>query len=1223
MTETAQPSADTAPLDPRQLLLPSLTAMVHDLAVMLPPSTVVQALHAQQLLQQMAQAVQVAKLPSLGLLMQAMHAPLQQYASNGQVPTEKTGELLHLAAKDAHSFLQALSDGQSPSSQDLFPSYRALIKINGKDTAHPADLWDSPWPVPVLHAPPSVQPLAPSTALRAQLDQYVLALLQTGNPTFCNTLQPLSLGLAADAQDATTWMLAAAWLDAIEYGLLELDIYAKRMASRLLAHYANVAKGQETPHPALLRDLMFFCAQAVAHAQQQQYNLPDTLEDVVQRCHAAARESAALAAATTEPQPPAHSTRLQRPPPLAPALPEFQAAPEIQPAATLLQGLANTAQITPDADFLQEAESLSQQLESDMATWLADESVPLPPSIAEHTSALSHLAWTSGCTEIASIAHLLQRCLQRLPTDTPPSQRYTCQYASEEIRRLLHQFAAGFMRRAHPQVMDALHQLLAQLPEPSTPLPAPPVLTDEVTPHAATANAPLNAEAGEPRAPARSAAYHATPTLDAMHFSVFEEEMLATWPKLQSALKQWIATPPDGSARQTVLRCLHTLKGSARLAGVMAWASQVHALESLALDVQAHDGPRGPGSLPQPLEALRIAFVALQQEMADRHPDRLHNRIHLNPLETIGRHAQALWSTQDAGQQALNASQLSMNEIARGLQKLRTQIKDCAAWADSLMLHGDVDLPYEWHEELHDLVHALNDCTDDLGTAQQQLQHGMADVGQALSSHSGHLRALQHTLLFARLQPLSHVQERLTHCVELAARDTGKAVELVWQGADTPMERSVLEALTPALEHLLRNCVAHGIESAEARQTRHKAASGKIQIRLHNAGQQQLLSLQDDGAGLDTTAIRNKALALGLVTVDEPIDSARAAALILQPGLSTAPAITELAGRGIGMDVVADTIASLGGKLRITSAPGQGCRFDITLPAPPQVEQVLALRAGSWHVALPARSVETIRRIPTSVADQAMAQGVLQDDASGPLPLYWAGAVWQQSAHSLEPTLDGQRTLLIVRSDTARWGLIVDEVLGTQEITLQTASDLAVPIPGLLGTAAQPSGQVLQVYEPAAVLSAHEARVHAERESDAAPAPESHVPDRPLVLLADDSMSVRRLAQHLLQTQGYRVATAADGLEALQLLEEGHIPTLLIADVEMPDMDGMELLRRVRADARFKQLPVVMLTAHAAGPVSQKAIDMGAQAFLTKPYSPNELLAQVRRYTAVSQQAAP
>ena len=1236
MTESVQPSAETTPLDPRQLLLPSLTAMVHDLSVRLPPSSAVQALQTQQLLQQMAQAVQMGQLPALGLLLQAMQTALQHYADGETAQTDKTGELLHLAAKDAHGYLQALSDGQPCSTQMLFPSYRALSKIHGKDTAHPAQLWESPWPTPVLLAPPSVQPLAPSPAVRAQLDQYVLALLQTGNPTFCNTLQPLSLGLAAHAQDATTWMLAAAWLDAIEYGLLELDIYAKRLASRLLAHYASAAKGQEAPAPTLLRDLMFFCAQAVAHAAQHQYTLPDTLEDVVHRCQAAAAAQAsehgntAPAEATrgTESLPPA--TRPPRPHVPAPALPQFQAAAEIEPAATLLQGLANSAQITPDSAFLHEAESLSLQLESAITAWLTEDAAPDLEHMVTHTSALSHLAWTSGCTEIANIAHLLQRCLQRMPSGTPLAQRQTCQYASAEIHRLLHQFAAGFMRRAHPQVMDALHQLLAQLPEPSAPLPAPPVLTDALPAHTTheTADSPEDSEAPGQSDPTLSAnrpdipaPYRARPVLDALHFSVFEEEILATWPKLQSALTQWTQHPQDSAARAIVLRCLHTLKGSARLAGVMAWASQVHAVESLALEAQASHGARGPASLAPVLETLRLAFVALQQEMAERHPERLHQRLHAQPLETVGRHTQALWSTQEAGQQAFNTSQVSLHEIAAGLQKLRTQIKDCAAWADSLMLHGDLELPYEWHEELHDLVRALNDCTDDLGTAQQQLQHGIADVGQALSSHSAHLRALQHTLLFARLQPLSHLQERLTHCVQLACQDTGKAVDVLWQGTDTPMERSVLQALTPALEHLLRNCVAHGIEDTALRHAQHKAPSGKIQIRLHNAGSQQLLSLQDDGAGLDTTAIRHKALALGLIEGDEPVDNARAASLILEPGLSTAPAITELAGRGIGMDVVAETIAQLGGKLRITSSAGQGCRFDITLPAPPQVEQILALRAGSWHVAVPARSVEAIRRIPTALADQALAQGVLQDDDSGPLPLYWAGAVWQQSTHSMEPPLDGLRCLLVVRSDTARWGLIVDEVQATQEVTLQAATDLAVPIAGLLGMAAQASGQVLQVYEPSAVLSAHDARVHALHSSDAMPTPPVSAPELPLVLLADDSMSVRRLAQHLLQTQGYRVNTAADGLQALQMLEAGPIPALLIADVEMPDMDGMELLRRVRADARFKQLPVVMLTAHTAGPVSQKAIDMGAQAFLTKPYSPNELLAQVHRYTTMVQTA--
>lgn len=1228
MTPNAQPpSADTlAPLTPRQLLLPSLSAMVHDLAQLLPPASLVQALQAQQLLQQMASAVEVVALPSVAQLMQAMQVPLQTFATTGQAPTEKTGELLQLAARDIQGFLQALVQGASPTAQDLFASYRALTKLAGKDTAHPADLWDQPWPTPQLPVPEGVAPTAPSPALRTQLEQQVLALLQTGNPTFCTTLQNLSLGLAAHASDATPWQLAAAWLEAIEYGLLELDLYAKRLASRLLAYYASCAKGDEAAPPTLLRDLLFFAAQAVAAAQQRQHSLPAMLALVHQHGQPAIANPAALPADAALGLDLAGNPT----PALAPALPAFQDAPEIRPAASLLQGLASTAQIAPDLDFLHAAEALSQQLQADVSAWQAEASAPLPSTTPVHAQELSRLAWASGCTEIASLAHLLQRCLLCMPATASAAQRQTSQHASEEIRRLLHQFAAGFMRRAHPQVMEALHSLHAQLNThalPSTAAQTQAALADTDTEDSASAqntDADLTHVSPQqaPKPPARAqttpqaASRPRAPVLDAMHFSVFEEEMLGAWPPLQSALKQWVQQPHDQSARQILLRSLHTLKGSARLAGAMPWASQVHAIEGLALEVPCVPGPRGPAALPQPLEALRIAFVGLQQEMAERHPERQSGRLNLNPLEAVARHTQALWHSQDLGHQAFTASQLSVQEIASSLHQLRAQIQDCAAWADTLMLHGDGELPYEWHEELHDLVRALNDCTDDLGTAQQQLLHGMDDAQQAMHSQSTHLRALQHTLLYARLLPLSHIQERLSACVQLAAQDTGKSVELFWQGQETVMERPVQEALTPALEHLLRNSVAHGIEATAQRQAARKPGTGKILIRLHTASHQQVLSLFDDGAGLDVKAIAAKALALGLIRPGEPVDHARAAALILQPGLSTARTVTEVAGRGIGMDAVADTVASLGGKLHITSTPGKGCRFDISLPAPPQVEQVLALRAGSWRVALPARSVEAVRRIPADMADRALAQGLLKDDALGPLPVYWAGAVWQQSARSLEPPLDGQRSLLIVRGDTSRWGVIVDAMLGTQEVTLQAPTDLEVPVPGLLGTAAQPSGQVLQVYEPTAVLSAHETRLLNQHDLQPPPALVPSAPERPLVLLADDSLSVRRLAQHLLQTHGYRVATAADGVQALQLLEEGLQPTLLIADVEMPDMDGMELLRRVRADMRFQQLPVVMLTAHAAGPVSHKAIGMGAQAFLTKPYSPSELLAQVRRYAA-------
>ena len=332
--------------------------------------------------------------------------------------------------------------------------------------------------------------------------------------------------------------------------------------------------------------------------------------------------------------------------------------------------------------------------------------------------------------------------------------------------------------------------------------------------------------------------------LEPVRFAVFEEEVLAVWPALQTALHQWMERPAEqGTPRRTLLRSLHTLKGSARLAGAAAWASQVHALEDLALLAQPNDGPLGPSALQQPLEVLRIAFVALQQELAARHPERSLQHWGASPIDTVGRHAQALWGTHEQTQQSVADNHQMLAEMESCLQRLRAQLKDCAAWADTLVLHGDMDLSYEWHEELHDLIRGLSDGVDDIGTVQRQLQHGLATADTALTTQAGHLRALQHTLLYARLTPLAQLHERLLATVQLAASDTGKPTQLLLEGGDQLLERNVADQLAPALEHLLRNCVDHGIEPATRRQAAGKPAAGQITVRLHTQGPVQTLSL--------------------------------------------------------------------------------------------------------------------------------------------------------------------------------------------------------------------------------------------------------------------------------------------------------------------------------------------------------------------------------------------
>lgn len=902
---------------------------------------------------------------------------------------------------------------------------------------------------------------------------------------------------------------------------------------------------------------------------------------------------------------------------------------------------------------------------------------------AQLADSLTRSAWTAGCADISTLAHTLQRTLERLAPlaeEATLAQRQICLHAAEEIRRLLHQFAAGFFRRPHPQIVQPLHDLLAQLPE-SSPAPATGLADDTDPTHArddstepdSNGSTIASPPPAQPDPVAAALARVAPPAaVNPAHFAIFEEEFRATWPQLQAALRQWMSEyatrPPRGTspmraavapsttdnatamaatgstsgqaaivqARQTLLRHLHTLKGSARLTGALPWAAQAHALEDLALSVLPHDDP---GELEQPVQALRVAFSALQQEMANRHPDNTANR---RPLDTVSLHAQTLWHTHTRARTALQVCSATLTEMDASLRRLREQLGDCAAWSDALSAQGE--LAPDVQDVLSDTLRALSAATDDIATIHHQVRHGTAQAGSTLHVQGEHLRALQHTLVHARLVPLSHLEHRLQGTLRLACADTGKPVKLTLEGRDTLMDRDTAEALVPALEHLLRNCVDHGIEPARQRATEGKPPLGHITISLHTHGTRQALAVRDDGAGLNLPRIRARAISLGLLPDGDEtaaLSPQQAAQLIQHPGLSTALKLTEMSGRGIGMDAVRARVRDVGGQLFIHSETGQGCRFAIVLPAPPQVEQVLCMRAGNWRVAVPARGVEGMHHIPVETARAALERGLLPDDTRGPMPLYWAGAIWQQSSRSQEALPGSTVPVLTLRSDTGRWGLVVDEVLDTQEVVLHPPVDIATPVAGLLGTAAQPTGEVLQVYEPTRVITAHETRLaHPARHSmaNAAPsiaaaAPEGEsataahaddtvtdsdddAPSPPLVMLVDDSLSVRRIAQHLLQSHGWQVLAVPSGEDALQQLDAlaAQPPALLLVDIEMPGINGLELLERVRADARWRQIPVVMLTAHEPGPVSQRALDIGAQAYLTKPYSPPELLAQVRRY---------
>jgi chemosensory pili system protein ChpA (sensor histidine kinase/response regulator) len=423
-------------------------------------------------------------------------------------------------------------------------------------------------------------------------------------------------------------------------------------------------------------------------------------------------------------------------------------------------------------------------------------------------------------------------------------------------------------------------------------------------------------------------------------------------------------------------------------------------------------------------------------------------------------------------------------------------------------------------------------------------------------------------------------------------------------------------------------------------------------ITLHQEGNDVSIEFRDDGAGLNIARIREKAIAQGLLGSDANLPDSEAANLIFTPGFSTATQITELAGRGVGMDVVRSEVVALGGRIETATAAGQGTSFKLVLPLTTAVTQVVMVRVGELAIGIPANLIEIVRRATQKELQQAYNAGSYEY-AGESLPFFWAGALLQHSAASVEPAT---KTLpvMIFRSAAQRVALHIDEVLGNQEVVVKNLGPQLSRLPGLAGMTVLASGAVALIYNPVALATVYGAQARAisfdpaqphaleqaagssqmgtldtsitdaqprELSGDAAPVvplvpanPASISPPTvPLVLVVDDSITVRRVTQRLLQREGYRVTMAADGLQALERLAE-ELPSVILSDIEMPRMDGFDFLRNVRGSAEYKHLPTIMITSRIAEKHREHAFELGANHYLGKPYNEEELLSLIRRY---------
>jgi chemosensory pili system protein ChpA (sensor histidine kinase/response regulator) len=716
--------------------------------------------------------------------------------------------------------------------------------------------------------------------------------------------------------------------------------------------------------------------------------------------------------------------------------------------------------------------------------------------------------------------------------------------------------------------------------------------------------------------------------------ALFLEEADEQLHQLDADLHAWRTTPTQADIGRRMARLLHTFKGGARMCGAMGIGELAHSMETRIEQALAAGGAR-PGDLDgldTSLERAHRLVDALRQPavippppvlptvqptpIAELQPPKTATaesgpavllRVRADLIDHLVNEAGEMAIARSRIEGSLKSFKGGLLDLADNVVRLRSQLREFELIAETSMQsqHGISEahrfdpLELDRFTRLQELTRMMAESVNDVATVQHGLLRQTDAAGEALSAQSRQNRELSHALLRARMVPFSTVVDRLHRIVRQTAKELGRQANLDIQGGDTPVDRSVLERMLGPLEHLLRNAVAHGIEPAEKRQAAGKPELGQIALTIVPTDNDITLTLADDGAGLNHAAIRRRAIERGLLEPDTEADDASIAELIFRAGFSTAETVSEIAGRGIGLDVVRDEVAQLGGRVEVSGQAGQGTRFEIVLPLTLAVIPVMLVRSGERSWAIPAGMVEEVRELNS---DEIVALRTAGSTSRGGRHYPWhtlAGLCGEPIPAPAETAWQ-----ILLKGGAGQITLEVESITQNQEVVVKPVGDQLAHVPGLTGATVLPDGSVALIVNPVALAQRSLAPATTRVAITATTKP---VARAATVMVVDDSLTVRKITGRLLERAGYRVLTAKDGIDALEQLET-TLPDVMLADIEMPRMDGFELVRCLREDTRLAKIPVIMITSRTADKHRQVAAAIGVQHYLGKPYDEAELL---------------
>ncbi|WLH29740.1 Hpt domain-containing protein [Pseudomonas canadensis] len=741
---------------------------------------------------------------------------------------------------------------------------------------------------------------------------------------------------------------------------------------------------------------------------------------------------------------------------------------------------------------------------------------------------------------------------------------------------------------------------------------------------------------------------------------IFLEEAADILDSSSAALSRWQAEPGNRQEVETLLRDLHTLKGGARMveiapigdlaheleflyeglsAGLLAPSPELFALlqgchDRLAQMIDAVADGLPVGSVDKLIERIKslvhpsdepVTPLALPAGKAEAVVDPMADMVKISAelLDDLVNLAGETSIFRGRIEQQVNDARIALTEVETTIERMRDQLRRLDTETQGRILsrqqaeaerlgYEDFDpLEMDRHSQLQQLSRALSESASDLLDLKDTLERRNEDAHDLLQQQARINTELQEGLMRTRMVPFERMLPRLKRIVRQVAGELGKDVEFIVGNAEGEMDRNVLERMAAPLEHMLRNAVDHGLESRDARLLAGKPEKGRITLDLTHEGGDIVFDMRDDGAGVPLEAVRRKAIKRGLLDPNQEISDRDVLQFILQPGFSTAEKITQISGRGVGMDVVHEEVRQLGGSMFIDSTPGMGVHFRIRLPFTVSVNRALMVQCADDQYAIPLNTIEgLVRVLPHELAGHYQQDPPRYEYAGQRYELFYLGDLLHTVSR---PKLLGQYQpvpVLLVQCNERRVAIHVDAMAGTREIVVKGLGPQFAGVQGLSGATILGDGRVVLIIDLLAHIRARPAALPAQS-VDAPLILNDPLKKRPLlVLVVDDSVTVRKVTSRLLERNGMNVLTAKDGIDALAVLEE-HSPDLMLLDIEMPRMDGFEVATQVRNDPRLMRLPIIMITSRTGQKHRDRAMAIGVNDYLGKPYQESVLLESI------------